>query len=197
MIRVRVRAAARHYYRQDEHTFPTLGGFDAPRTGLLDLCWMFDHWRRLRRNGAHADRARAGPSRRGGRLDRGCGSPAEEASKQEEGEVPLPVAETEQPEEAPKEVVVQGSRTRHDAIHDLVAEGQTLLRDVELTYVLTGKGKKQVLRGRPVAFALWSEAKQEWSVAHIELPRPPIKWKPGRQASAVSQLSRRVSRRGT
>ncbi len=50
---------------------------------------------------------------------------AEEGSKQEEGEVPLPVAETEQPEEAPKEVVVQASRQRHDAIHDLVAEGQT------------------------------------------------------------------------
>jgi hypothetical protein len=105
----------------------------------------------------------------------------EGASKQEEGEVPLPVAESEQPEEAPKEVVVQGSRMRHDAIHDLVAEAQTLLRDVDLQYVFTGKGKKQVLRGRPVAFALWNEAKQKWSVAHIELPRPPIKWKPGRK----------------
>ncbi len=106
---------------------------------------------------------------------------AEETSKQEEGEVPIPVAETEQPEEAPKTVVVQGSRARHDAIHDLVAEAQTLLRDVELKYVLTGKGRSQVLRGRPVAFALWSDTKQEWSVAHIELPRPPIKWKPGRK----------------
>jgi hypothetical protein len=116
---------------------------------------------------------------------------AEEGSKQEEGEVPLAVAESEQPEEAPRdeasreeappEVVVQASRKRHDAIHDLVAEGQALLRDVELQYVFTGKGKKQVLRGRPVAFALWSESKQAWTVAHIELPRPPIKWKPGRK----------------
>jgi hypothetical protein len=32
-----------------------------------------------------------------------------------------------------------------------------------------------------VAFALWSEAKQEWSVAQIELPRPPVRWKPGRK----------------
>jgi len=106
----------------------------------------------------------------------------EEGSKQEEGEVPLPVAETEHPEQAPPkppEVVVQASRARHDAIHDLVAEAQTLLRDVELEYVLTGKGKSQVLRGRPVAFALWSDKKQDWTVAHIELPRPPIKWKPG------------------
>lgn len=104
---------------------------------------------------------------------------AEEASKQEEGEVPLAVAESEQPEKTPNEVVVHGSRTRHEAIHNRVAEAQTLLRDVELQYVFTGNGKKQVLRGRPVAFALWSEAKQEWSIIHIELPRPPMKWKPG------------------
>jgi len=103
----------------------------------------------------------------------------DEGSKQEEGEVPLPVAETEQPSGKPEEVVVQGRR--HQVIHDLVAEAQTLLRDVELQYFFTGKGKKQVLRGRPVAFALWSDVKQEWTVAHIELPRPPIKWKPGRK----------------
>jgi hypothetical protein len=113
---------------------------------------------------------------------------AEESSKQEEGEVPLPVAESEQPE-APTEVVVQGSRSRHETIHDLVAEAQTLLEDVELQYVFTGKGKRQVLRGRPVAFALWSDAKQEWSVAHIELPRPPIKWKPGRKPLTFRTLT--------
>ena len=114
---------------------------------------------------------------------------AGEGSKQEEGEVPLAVAESERPENAPKEVVVQGSRNRHDAIHDFVAEAQTLLRDVDLQYVFTGKGKRQALRGRPVAFALWSEAKQEWSVAHIELPRPPIKWKPGRKPLAFRILT--------
>jgi hypothetical protein len=118
---------------------------------------------------------------------------AEEGSKEEEGEVPLPVAESEQPEvpnvEAPPEVVVQGRAGRHVVIHDLVAEAQTLLRDVELEYVFTGKGKNQVLRGRPVAFALWSEAKQKWSVAHIELPRPPIKWKPGRKPLAFRTLT--------
>jgi hypothetical protein len=114
---------------------------------------------------------------------------AEEASKQEEGEVPIPVAESEQPEEAPKEIVVQGSRARHDAIHDLVAEAQTLLRDVELQYVFTGKGKNRILRGRPVAFALWSDAKQEWTVAHVEIPRPPVKWKPGRKPLAFRTLT--------
>jgi hypothetical protein len=116
-------------------------------------------------------------------------SPAEGDSKQEEGEVPLAVAESEQPEEAPREVVVRGSGSRHEVIHDLVAEAQTLLHDVELQYVFTGKGRHQVLRGRPVAFALWSDAKQEWSVAHIELPRPPIKWRPGGRPLAFRTLT--------
>jgi hypothetical protein len=74
-------------------------------------------------------------------------------------------------------------------IHDFVAEAQTMLRDVELHYVLTGKGRKEVLRGRPVAFALWSEAKQEWSIVQIELPRPPIKWKPGGKPLAFRTLT--------
>ena len=113
----------------------------------------------------------------------------QEDSKQQEGEVPLPVAETENTEtetaaseEDMAEVVVQGRvRSRHETIHDLVKEGQQLLQDVELEYVLTGKGRRQTLRGRPVAFALWSEAHQEWTIAQIELPRPPVKWKPGRK----------------
>lgn len=106
-------------------------------------------------------------------------SPEDDSSKQEEGEVPLPVAESEQPTQPTEEVIVKA--TRHQVIHDLVAEAQTLLRDVELQYVFTGRGRNQVLRGRPVAFALWNELKQEWSVAQIELPRPPIRWKPGRK----------------
>ena len=116
-----------------------------------------------------------------------------EESKQQEGEVPIAVVEAE-PEAAPAtdmaEVVVQGKvLNRHEVIHDLVTEGQALLRDVELKYVLTGKGKRQQLRGRPVAFALWSELKQNWTVAQIELPRPPIKWKPGRKPLAFKSLT--------
>src|SRR5262245_43360007 len=77
---------------------------------------------------------------------------AEAGSKQEEGEVPLAVAQSEQPEQPaenqtpenqpPEEVVVQGRR--HEVIHDLVAEAQTLLRDVELQYVFTGKGRREI-----------------------------------------------------
>jgi hypothetical protein len=103
-----------------------------------------------------------------------------------EGEVPLVVAESERPETVPpvdelEEVVVEAARDRHEVILDLVSEAKSVLGDVELKYVFTGKGKREVLRGRPVAFALWSEARKEWSVAHIEIPRPPVKWKPGRK----------------
>ncbi len=114
----------------------------------------------------------------------------EEASKEKEGEVLQAVADSEQADAPIPEVVVQGRIPhRHEAIFDLVTEGQNLLRDVELQYVLTGKGKRQALRGRPVAFALWSEASQEWTIAQLELPRPPIKWKPGRKPLAFRSLT--------
>lgn len=108
------------------------------------------------------------------------------ATAGEEGEVPLVVAESEPSDElAPdrklEEVVVEARRERHEVISDLVSEAKSILRDVELEYVFTGKGRREVLRGRPVVFALWSEAKQEWTIAHIEIPRPPVRWKPGRK----------------
>ncbi len=90
------------------------------------------------------------------------------------GEQDEPAAEDRLPE-----VVVAGVRARHELIRDLVAEARTLLRDVELRYVFTGSGRREVLRGRPIAFALWSEATQSWSVAHVEIPRPPVSWRPG------------------
>jgi hypothetical protein len=110
-------------------------------------------------------------------------------SKQEEGEVPLAVAQSEQRDQSPRRGVVERSRNRREAIHHLVAEAQRLLSDVELQYVFTGEGKNQVLRGRPVAFALWSETKHEWSVAQIELPRPPIKWNPNGKPLAFRTLT--------
>jgi hypothetical protein len=117
-------------------------------------------------------------------------APVAEESKQQEGEVPLAVAETEQADSGMAEVVVQARiRNRHEAIHDLVTEGQALLQDVDLKYVLTGKGKRQTLRGRPVAFALWSESKEKWTVAQLELPRPPIRWKPGRKPLPFRNLT--------
>ncbi len=115
----------------------------------------------------------------------------------EEGEVPLVVAESEHPEDVPpvnelEEVVVEAHRDRHEVILDLVSEAKSLLRDVELEYVFTGKGRREVLRGRPVVFALWSEAKEEWSIVHIEIPRPPITWKPGRKPFPFTVRTRGV-----
>src|SRR6204780_726708 len=108
---------------------------------------------------------------------------ANEAKDGGEAEVPAAVAELEHRETPPKtqdlpELVVEG-RERHLVIRDLVAEGQAQLRDVELRYAFTGKGGRETLRGRPVAFALWSEAQKNWTIAHLEIPRPPGKWKPG------------------
>jgi len=111
--------------------------------------------------------------------------PEPPTEKEAEGEVPLVVAESEHPESAApgklEELIVEAHRDRHEVILDLVSEAKSLLRDVKLEYVFTGKGKREVLRGRPVAFALWSEARKEWSIVHIEIPRPPVKWKPGRK----------------
>jgi hypothetical protein len=114
-------------------------------------------------------------------------APAATTETKEEGEteVPAAVAETEQREAPPKtegglpEVIVEG-RERHLIIRDLVAEGQAQLRNVELQYVFTGRSGHEVLRGRPVAFALWSESQKNWTIAQVEIPRPPLKWKPGR-----------------
>ncbi|MGA3242628.1 MAG: hypothetical protein ABSG03_40825, partial [Bryobacteraceae bacterium] len=109
---------------------------------------------------------------------------ASEPKDEGESEVPAAVAESEQREAPPgtqhlPELVVEG-RERHLVIRDLVAEGQAQLRDVELQYAFTGKGGHEVLRGRPVAFALWSEVHKNWTIAHLEIPRPPVKGKPGR-----------------
>jgi hypothetical protein len=108
----------------------------------------------------------------------------------DEGEVPLAVAETESKELPPSspelaEVVVQ-AKARHEQIHDLVAEAQALLKDTKLQYAFTGKGKREILRGRPVAFALWSEAKMAWTIAEVEIPRPPVKWRPGGRPMAFT-----------
>jgi hypothetical protein len=106
-----------------------------------------------------------------------------EAKDEGEPEVPVAVAESEHREAPPKtqglpELVVEG-RERNLVIRDLVAEGQAQLRDVELQYAFTGQGGREVMRGRPVAFALWSEAQKKWTIAQLEIPRPPVKWKPG------------------
>jgi hypothetical protein len=100
---------------------------------------------------------------------------ASEAKSEGDSEVPVAVAESEK-QEAPlkpgelPEVIVKG-RTRDALIRDLVAEGQAQLRDVELQYVFTGKAGHEVMCGRPVAFALWSETQKQWTVAQSKFAR--------------------------
>jgi hypothetical protein len=99
-----------------------------------------------------------------------------------EGEVPLSVAESEPPEITAPGVELDAivvTFRREEQIRDLVSQARELLEDHELEYVFTGKTKNETLRGRPVAFALWSESEQDWIVAQLEIPRPPVTWKPG------------------
>jgi hypothetical protein len=107
----------------------------------------------------------------------------ETAPAKEEGEVPLAIAKSERPavsSEKFPEVIVEGrAPERFEVINNHVSEARAVLADVELEFVFTGNGRSEVLRGRPVVFALWSEAKQGWTIARIEIPRPPVKWKPG------------------
>jgi hypothetical protein len=121
--------------------------------------------------------------------------PVEEVIEQvvdaEEPEVPLSIAASEPLPSGPVQVLgeVVVAPKRHDVINGHVLEARNLMRDVELQYVFTGKGKNEVLRGRPVAFALWSEVTQEWIIARIEIPRPPVKWKPGKKPLPFTLLT--------
>src|SRR5688572_21679921 len=98
-----------------------------------------------------------------------------------EGEVPLSVAESELPDISAPAVELDAiivTFRREEQIRDLVSQARELLEDYELEYVFTGRKKSETLRGRPVAFALWSEERQDWTVARLEIPRPPVSWKP-------------------
>jgi hypothetical protein len=95
------------------------------------------------------------------------------------GTVPPPPTDSRSSGSLGDILVTAPPRRRDEEIRDLVAEAKALLKDVELKFVFTGKGRRETLRGRPVAFALWNEATKKWTVAHVEIPRPPVKWKPG------------------
>ena len=108
---------------------------------------------------------------------------------------PTPSAEPEgkesiRPPDELAEVLVQAPLpARPETIRGRMLEAQNLLRKVDLKYVFTGQGKSEVLRGRPVAFALWSEAKKQWVMAQVEIARPPVKWKPGGKPLPVTVLT--------
>src|SRR5688572_17295684 len=113
-------------------------------------------------------------------------------AKATEGEVPLSVAESELPEISAPGVELDAiivTFRREEQIRDLVSQARELLEEHELEYVFTGKKKNETLRGRPVAFALWSESEKDWTVARLEIPRPPVSWKPGRKPLKFTLLT--------
>ena len=62
-----------------------------------------------------------------------------------------------------------------------------VLRDVELQYVLTGKGRKRPARAAG-GLRVWSDQQQEWTVAH-RAAASALKWRPGRRPLAFKVLS--------
>ena len=131
---------------------------DPARIYNCALSGMRDDGRRRRGIRADGDRPSAGSSGRGGSDDPGNGS----GRGRIEGEGRRGSAcrcrvraarRTPYPRSSSR--LASAFVTRRSTISS--PKRRTLLRDVELQYVFTGKGKRQALRGRPVAFALWSE----------------------------------------
>lgn len=61
-----------------------------------------------------------------------------------------------------------------------VAEASELLKGVPLHFTYVKRFFHETLRGRPVAFAAWSERSQRWHVVEIEVPFPAPRLRPGR-----------------
>lgn len=94
------------------------------------------------------------------------------------------VAATSQevPTEEMEEIVVLHSGVLHaDDIRFLVEEAKGLLERKELDYVFVKEKKREVLRGRPVMYAAWSEKDHRWHFVELEVPVSLWKsgWKPG------------------
>lgn len=92
------------------------------------------------------------------------------------------------------EVVVQAS-PRAQLIRHLVREAGLQLQAVTLDYVFTGRGRNETLRGRPVVFALWSDETLDWTIARVEIPRPPVRWKPGGKPLPLRSLTPGITAR--
>jgi len=91
-------------------------------------------------------------------------------------------ASQEAPTEELEEVVVAHSRVLHaDDIRFLVEEAKGLLEQKELDYVFVKEKRREVLRGRPVIYAAWSENEHRWHFVELEVPVYLWKsgWKPG------------------
>ncbi len=91
------------------------------------------------------------------------------------------VASVAEPEIADLEdVVVFGQQLKQvEIIRDRVAEAADVLKDVPLQYYYVRRAGREVLRGRPVLFAAWSDIGQRWHVVQVEVPYPAPRWRPG------------------
>ena len=70
--------------------------------------------------------------------------------------------------------------TATDLVSQRVAEAARLLQDVPLHYTYVKRFLRETLRGRPVAFAAWSERGRSWHVVEIEVPFPAPRLRPGK-----------------
>jgi hypothetical protein len=70
--------------------------------------------------------------------------------------------------------------TLTEQVSQRVDEAAELLRGVPLHYTYVKRFWRETLRGRPVAFAAWSELDHSWHVIELEIPFPAPRWRPGR-----------------
>ncbi len=73
--------------------------------------------------------------------------------------------------------------TAADLVAKRVVEAARLLQDVPLHFTYIKRLARETLRGRPVAFAAWSERSQSWHVVEVEIPFPVPRLRPGRPLS--------------
>lgn len=79
----------------------------------------------------------------------------------------------------PDVLIVSRPLTPTEVVKQHVVDAARLLQDVPLHYTFVRKFGREVLRGRPVMFAAWSNLDKSWHVVEIEIPFPAPRWRPG------------------
>jgi hypothetical protein len=104
--------------------------------------------------------------------------------------VAMDASEEPKPEDSLADVLVLGAVPTPSqlALHQVV-QAAYVLKDIPLHYTFTRRFGREILRGRPVVFAAWSEREKSWSVVEIEVPFPAPKWAPGGKSIAFRVLT--------
>ena len=79
----------------------------------------------------------------------------------------------------PDVLIVSRPMTPTEEAKQHVVDAAQLLQDVPLHFTFVRKFGREVLRGRPVMFAAWSNRDKNWHVVEIEVPFPAPRWRPG------------------